>query len=377
MAHPVVYERGVSRATFASVSAFGDVAHRFVQRLGPDGDFAPGVIQRQRAAPQEPLPHPRQPFRTMDGHHGEPGDEGRSDDLAGSDDVLEVIDHVAACVPAGTLGAVAGAYGDIFGFTQIFDERIEVGGQAMDSRVVQSPSAGVTLTLLEPAGSGDPGQIDEFLLSHGGPGVQHVAFRTPGIAEAVRILEKRGVRFLATPPAYYDALERRLGAAELPVQELRDLNVLADRDPWGLMFQIFTQSVHPRRTLFFELIERRGALTFGSGNIRALYEAVAREHAAARAPAGRTAARPRPGDPAARRLIRDAARTAAWEAAHVHVVQARGRVHADGRRARLAAVRRRRPVVRRTWLVSVQTAAHRRGDRDAAHRERAVLRGSA
>ncbi len=220
----------------------------------------------------------------MEGHHGGPGDEDRSDAPADRDDVLEVIDHIAACVPAGTLGAVAGAYGDIFGFSQIFAERIEVGGQAMDSRVVQSPSAGVTLTLLEPAGSGDPGQIDEFLLSHGGPGVQHVAFRTPGIAEAVRILEKRGVRFLATPPAYYDALERRLGAAELPVQELRDLNVLADRDPWGLMFQIFTQSVHPRRTLFFELIERRGALTFGSGNIRALYEAVAREHAAAGPP---------------------------------------------------------------------------------------------
>ncbi|HKB30138.1 MAG TPA: VOC family protein [Streptosporangiaceae bacterium] len=293
LAHPVVYEQGITRVTFASVSGFGDVAHRFVQRRGPDEEFAPGVIQRQPSGsaapggrppgipPQESMPHPRQPFRTNADSDTADGD--------GGEDILDVIDHIAACVPAGTLDAVVQAYDDIFGFTQIFEERIEVGGQAMDSKVVQSPSGEVTLTLLEPVVSADPGQIDDFLRSHDGAGVQHVAFRTSDIAEAVRILEKRGVQFLATPPAYYDALERRLGAAELPLQELRALNVLADRDPWGLMFQIFTQSVHPRRTFFFELIERRGALTFGTGNIRALYEAVAREHAAAAPP-------PAPGD---------------------------------------------------------------------------------
>ncbi len=265
VASPVVYERGFSRVTFASVSGFGDVTHRFVQRQGPDDDFTPGAI----------------PLGTVAGHHGGPGDADGPGGPGGDDGVLDVIDHIAACVPAGTLGEVAAAYAGIFGFTQVFEERIEVGGQAMDSKVVQSPSGAVTLTLLEPVLTFDPGQIDEFLRSHDGPGVQHLAFRTSDIAEAVRILEKRGVRFLAAPPAYYDALERRLGAAELPLQELRALNVLADRDPWGLMFQIFTQSAHPRQTLFFELIERRGALTFGSGNIRALYEAVANCRAAA------------------------------------------------------------------------------------------------
>jgi 4-hydroxymandelate synthase len=277
VADPVVYEGGFSRVTFGCVSGFGDVAHRFVQRQGPDDDFAPGLIH--------PSPHPRQPFSISADHHGEPGGADGPDGPGGADDgVLDVIDHIAACVPAGTLGAVAAAYRDIFGFTEIFEERIEVGGQAMDSKVVQSPSGAVTLTLLEPVPASDPGQIDEFLRSHNGPGVQHLAFRTSDIAEAVRILEKRGVRFLAAPPAYYDALERRLGAAELPLQELRALNVLADRDRWGLMFQIFTQSVHPRHTLFFELIERRGALTFGSGNIRALYEAVANCRATAEPP---------------------------------------------------------------------------------------------
>jgi 4-hydroxymandelate synthase len=271
VASPVAYEGRLSRVTFSSVSGFGDVTHRFVARRGPGDDFAPGVIQRQ-------------PLRTTEDHYGEPGGPDGRD--AGDDVVFDVIDHIAACVPAGTLDAVARAYGDIFGFTKIFEERIEVGSQAMDSKVVQSPSGAVTLTLLEPVLTADPGQIDEFLRSHNGPGVQHLAFRTSDITEAVRILEKRGVRFLTAPPAYYDALERRLGAAGLPLQELRALNVLADRDPWGLMFQIFTQSAHPRHTLFFELIERRGALTFGSGNIRALYEAVANEHAVAEPPPG-------------------------------------------------------------------------------------------
>ncbi len=266
VAKPVVYERGFSRVTFCSVSGFGDVTHRFVQRQGPGEDFAPGVITRQ------PL--------SIKNDHSEPGG-GEGPD---GDGLLDVIDHIAACVPAGTLGAVVRAYREIFGFTLIYEERIEVGGQAMDSKVVQSPSGAVTLTLLEPDPAMEPGQIDEFLRSHGGPGVQHIAFRTADITEAVRILEKRGVRFLAAPPAYYEALERRLGSAELPLQELRGLGVLADRDPWGVMFQIFTQSVHPRHTFFFELIERRGALTFGSGNIRALYEAVANEHAEAGSP---------------------------------------------------------------------------------------------
>jgi 4-hydroxymandelate synthase len=273
---PVVYERGFSRVTFGSVSGFGDVTHRFVTRRGPDDDFAPGAIR------QPVPPHPRQPLGHMKDSCGGLQAQGRLDGPGAEDaGVLEAIDHIAACVPAGTLGAVARAYRDIFGFTQIFEERIEIGGQAMDSKVVQSPSRAVTLTLLEPVATAEAGQIDEFLQSHGGPGVQHVAFRTPDIVETVRILEKRGVRFLTAPPAYYDTLQRRLGEAELPLQEFRSLGVLADRDPWGLMFQIFTESVHLRRTLFFELIERRGALTFGSGNIRALYEAVALGRASA------------------------------------------------------------------------------------------------
>jgi 4-hydroxymandelate synthase len=109
--------------------------------------------------------------------------------------------------------------------------------------------------------------------------VQHLALRTDDIATSVRTLSGRGVNFLTTPGSYYDELERRLGPVGVPTGTLRELNVLVDRDSAGELFQIFTQSTHPRRTFFIEIIERRDALTFGSANIKALYQAVERERA--------------------------------------------------------------------------------------------------
>jgi 4-hydroxymandelate synthase len=211
------------------------------------------------------------------GHH--PG--GIEPVLAGPDNrLLETIDHLALCVPAGQLDPTVRHYQDAFGFGQIFEERVELGGQAMDSKVVQSPSREVTLTIVSPDPAGEAGQLDDFLRSHDGAGVQHVAFGTRDIATAVNTLRGRGVRFLTTPDSYYDGIERRLGAVSRPVAALRAGNILVDRDHWGEMFQIFTESPFPRRTCFFELIERRGALTFGSNNIKALYEANERARAA-------------------------------------------------------------------------------------------------
>jgi 4-hydroxymandelate synthase len=199
----------------------------------------------------------------------------------GAEALLETIDHLALCVPAGTLDAAVQQYQDLFGFRQIYEERVEVGAQAMDSKVVQSPSAHVTLTIVAPDPTGATGQLDDFLRSHDGAGVQHVAFGTSDILTAVNRYGERGVRFLATPDSYYDSVERRLGEVSRPVGALRTGNVLVDRDHWGEMFQIFTESPFPRRTTFFELIERRGALTFGSNNIKALYEANERARSAA------------------------------------------------------------------------------------------------
>jgi 4-hydroxymandelate synthase len=246
---PQTYEDDQTRVVVATVSGFGDVAHRLVERHGPTEQFLPGGI--------EMLPAPT----------------GSSAEK----DLLDVIDHVAICVPAGELASTAEFYRKVFGFSEIFAEYIEVGGQGMDSKVVQSPSRGVTFTLIEPDPTRTPGQIDDFLRWHAGAGVQHLAFRTNDIVAAVASFSARGVGFLATPGSYYDTLEERLGPVDVPVPALRELGVLVDSDHFGQLFQIFTQSMHVRRTLFLELIERHGALTFGSGNIKALYEAKERE----------------------------------------------------------------------------------------------------
>ncbi|GAA1784523.1 4-hydroxyphenylpyruvate dioxygenase [Luedemannella flava] len=246
---PMTLDGPGGRVTFASVQGFGDVAHRFTSRERPDGQFAPGVIAEHGAG------------------------------LRGTG-LLRTIDHLAICVPAGTLRPTVEAYREIFGLPKMFEERIIVGAQAMESEVVQSQSRGVTFTIIEPDTSRAPGQIDRFIANHDGAGVQHVAFLTEDIAAGVRDCTDRGVGFLATPETYYDDLPGRLGSVGVPLETLRELSILADRDYAGVMLQIFTESVHPRRTLFYELIERRGARTFGTGNIKALYEAVERQQVA-------------------------------------------------------------------------------------------------
>jgi 4-hydroxymandelate synthase len=250
------------RVGTAVVSGFGDVRHLLIERDG--------------AAP--PPPPPPQEDGGLDG-----GPDGGLD--GGPDGgLLTCLDHVAVCLHAGQLDATVRFYRDAFGLEQIFDERIEVSGQAMLSKVVQDNGRRVTFTLIEPDPALAPGQIDDFLAAHGGPGVQHLAFGTDDIARAVRTLAGRGVEFLGAPPGYYRTLEARLGELAIPVGVLEQLNVLADRDRWGELFQIFTRSSHERRTFFMELIERHGALTFGSRNIRALYEALGGEHASMRMP---------------------------------------------------------------------------------------------
>jgi 4-hydroxymandelate synthase len=251
---PRRYARDDARVVVATVSGFGDVVHRLVQRDGPRGEFLPGAIEMIVADP----------------------DTG--------DELLQVIDHAAVCLPAGELDPTVRYYEDVFGFTEIFTEYIEVGEQGMESRVVQSPSGEVTFTFLQPDLRRRAGQIDDFLTWHGGAGVQHVAFRTGDIVSAVRTFGSRGVGFAATPASYYDVVREWLTPQDVDVAALRELGVLVDRDHWGLMFQIFTQSMHVRRTLFFELIERHGARTFGTSNIKALYEAKERELAGVRQP---------------------------------------------------------------------------------------------
>ncbi|MDR3080487.1 MAG: 4-hydroxyphenylpyruvate dioxygenase [Streptomyces sp.] len=233
---------------FAVVSGFGDIRHTLVLETGegsltlpPDRDWA-----LLPAATDTGGPRP-------------------------------VLDHVAICLEAGTLRKTAEFYEAAFDTPYYSSEYIEVGGQAMDSIVVRNTGGGITFTLIEPDESRLPGQINRFLESHNGPGVQHLAFRVDDIVDSVRSLGDRGVAFLHTPGAYYDVLTERVSGMADRIEDLRETNVLVDRDEWGHLLQIFTRSPYPRGTLFYEYIQRNGARGFGSSNIKALYEAVERE----------------------------------------------------------------------------------------------------
>ncbi|MCX5240981.1 4-hydroxyphenylpyruvate dioxygenase [Streptomyces prunicolor] len=228
----------------ASIMGFGDVVHTFVQRA--DGDDARAL----------------------------PGFSSVTPSPESFESGLSEIDHFAVCLEAGALGPTVEFYERVLDFRMIFTERIEVGNQAMNSQVVQSASGAVTLTLIEPDVSCAPGQIDEFIKQHGGSGVQHIAFLSDDVVRTVGRMSDAGVAFLTTPPTYYTLLSERIELVRHSVEALGGLNVLVDEDHDGQLFQIFTRSVHPRRTLFMEVIERFGARTFGSGNIKALYEAV-------------------------------------------------------------------------------------------------------
>jgi 4-hydroxymandelate synthase len=254
---PRTWEDGKTSVVTAEVAGFGDVVYRLVERSGPDADFQPGAI-------------------TM-----EPGATTGADE-----DLLRIIDHIAVCVPPGELDPTIAFHEQVFGFSVTFGEYIEIGEQGVMSKVVQSPSGGVTFTILQPDLTRQAGQIDDFLAWHDGAGVQHAAFLTKDIVRAVRTISGRGVEFAQTPPSYYDMLAARLGTPDIPVEALRPFGILVDRDHWGQMYQIFAKSTHIRRTFFLELIDRHGARTFGTNNIPALYAAKERELAEIRDTAG-------------------------------------------------------------------------------------------
>lgn len=233
----------------ASIVGFGDVTHTFIQRLPTTNAQAlPGLA-----------PSAQSPAGT--------------EESAG----LRTIDHFAVCLEAGQLLPTVAYYEQVLGFRTVFTERIIVGQQAMDSIVIQSLSGTFTLTLLEPDPSRDFGQIDQFLKDHDGPGIQHIAFAADDLTREVSGMSATGVEFLRTPGAYYDQLPQRLVPVRHSVERLQELSILVDQDSDGQLFQVFTRSVHPRGTLFFEIIERVGARTFGSSNIKALYSAVEAE----------------------------------------------------------------------------------------------------
>jgi 4-hydroxymandelate synthase len=201
--------------------------------------------------------------------------------LASNAERLKRLDHVAVCVEGGLVQQYADFYTRGFGLSRYSSEYVDVGDNAMDSIVVRSESGGVTFTLVAPDPAKGRGQLDAFLTRNSGPGVQHLAFLVEDIITAVHEMRDRGVQFLSTPDTYYNMLVGRFAEMRDEIGSLREAQVLADRDEWGYLLQLFSRSPYERNTLFYELIQRRGSRGFGSANIRALYEAVEHDRQAA------------------------------------------------------------------------------------------------
>jgi 4-hydroxyphenylpyruvate dioxygenase len=245
---PAVVEDEHGAVVRATIGTHGSVRHSFIRRNGYSGPFLPGL----RAA--TPLP-----VRRGVG--------------------LSAIDHVAFSLKPGSLQEWVDFYCGALGFRQTRREDVSTEYSGMNSRVVEDPSGRVKFPLTEPRAGLRKSQIEEYLCFNGGPGAQHAALRTDDIIGSIRMLREGGLEFLRTPAAYYDLLAARVGSLDEDTALLRDLCILVDRDPSGYLLQIFSQPMDTRPTFFLEVIQRKGATGFGSGNIRALFEAVEREQA--------------------------------------------------------------------------------------------------
>ena len=236
----------------ASIAIYGETIHTFVERRNYRGMFLPGYVQAN------PL------------------------DLACRPTGLKHIDHIVGNVGWGEMDRWASFYRDVMGFRMLkhFDEKdISTEYSALMSKVMTNGNERIKFPLNEPAVGRRKSQIEEYLDFYNGPGVQHMALATDDIIETVSTLERNGVEFMSVPAAYYDELRSRVGLIEEPLDVLRALNILVDRDDEGYMLQIFTKPVEDRPTLFYEIIQRKGSRGFGKGNFKALFEAIERDQA--------------------------------------------------------------------------------------------------
>jgi 4-hydroxyphenylpyruvate dioxygenase len=173
-------------------------------------------------------------------------------------------------------------YEEVMGFKNILsfdDNDISTEYSALMSKVMSNGNGYVKFPINEPAEGKKKSQVEEYLDFYEGEGVQHIAVATDNIVETVTNLQSRGVEFLSIPTSYYDELEARVGKIEEDIEPLKQLGILVDRDDEGYLLQIFTKPVEDRPTLFFEIIQRKGAKSFGKGNFKALFESIEREQA--------------------------------------------------------------------------------------------------
>ncbi|MCB0618999.1 MAG: 4-hydroxyphenylpyruvate dioxygenase [Saprospiraceae bacterium] len=233
----------------ASIHTYGDTLHTLVERKNYSGAFLPGFEPRESVYPVQPIG-------------------------------LKYVDHCVGNVELGEMNKWVKFYQDVMGFKLLitFDDKdISTKYTALMSKVVSNGNGYIKFPINEPAKGLKKSQIEEYLDFYRGAGVQHIAVATDDIIFTVDQLRKNGVEFLYVPDNYYETVEERVGKIEENLDDLKRLNILIDRDDEGYLLQIFTKPVQDRPTVFYEIIQRKGAKSFGKGNFQALFEAIERE----------------------------------------------------------------------------------------------------
>lgn len=248
---PRVEKDNFGQVVRAGIHTYGDTIHIFVERKNYNGVFLPG-------------------FEKWESHYN-PSPVG-----------LKYIDHMVGNVDWGQMNVWAKFYRDVMGFANLitFDDKdISTEYTALMSKVMTNGNGRIKFPINEPAEGKKKSQIEEYIDFYGGPGCQHIAVATDNIVFTVSEMKKRGVEFLYVPGTYYDTVEDRVGEIAEDMKILKEHGIMVDRDDEGYLLQIFTKPFTDRPTLFFEIIQRKGAQSFGKGNFQALFESIEAEQA--------------------------------------------------------------------------------------------------
>lgn len=246
---PTVEKDDFGQVVRSGIHTYGEVVHIFVERKDYTGTFLPGFQKWES-------------------------------DYTPKSTGLKFVDHMVGNVNEGKMNYWVDFYEKVMGFKQIMsfdDNDISTEFTALMSKVMSNGNGRIKFPINEPAPGLKKSQVDEYLEFYEGEGVQHIAVATDNIVKTVTDLKSRGVDFLQVPTTYYDVLKERVGEIDEDIASLRKLGILVDRDDEGYLLQIFTKTVQARPTMFFEIIQRKGATSFGKGNFKALFEAIERE----------------------------------------------------------------------------------------------------
>ena len=246
---PTVVKDEFGEVVISSIKTYGETIHKFVERKNYTGVFMPGFIKKET--------------------------NYKSTSVG-----LKYVDHCVGNVELGKMDEWVKFYEEVMGFKLLltFDDKdISTEYSALMSKVVSNGNGYIKFPINEPAEGKKKSQIEEYLDFYHGPGVQHIAIETDNIIATVAELRKRGVEFLYVPDNYYEDVKERIAEIDESLDDLKQLNILVDRDEDGYLLQIFTKPVEDRPTLFYEIIQRKGAKSFGKGNFKALFESIERE----------------------------------------------------------------------------------------------------